>query len=60
MTLGWPQLIYLGFVTLCLGFDLAKHGQPRTTKHHFGYSLVAQAGLVALLYWGGFFTGCPK
>lgn len=54
--MGWPQIIYIGLVTLGLGYSLAKDGQPKTGRHDFvGHGVVASL-IIGLLYWGGFFS----
>lgn len=56
MNLQAPQLIYLAMVFMALGLALAKHGEPRTGKINFFSSLFSGIMMLALLYWGGFFT----
>ena len=34
---------------------IAKHGEPKGTTYDFGTTLVADALILGLLYWGGFF-----
>jgi hypothetical protein len=52
-----PQLIWLGWSGVCLGFALAKHGQPRDDRHSFWYSATATGIGIYVLWWGGFFAG---
>ena len=35
--------------------NLVKHGEPKTGKFHAGYSAIAVASEIWLLYMGGFF-----
>ena len=50
-----PQLIYLGIAAFGAGFILANHGNPKGGEHNILTSLIAEAIIVGLLYWGGFF-----
>lgn len=56
MVFDWPQIIYLVLTLLGLGITLAKHGEPKKDKHNFYVTFVGSGLIVALLYWGGFFT----
>lgn len=55
--MGAPQIILLGLWTLGLGVHLARHGQRREERYHFGGRAIATVVWVALLWWGGFFSG---
>lgn len=52
-----PQIIILSlhFVTVLLAAHL--HGKPRTGRHSFPTIAINSALGLALLYWGGFFSG---
>lgn len=52
----YPQIIYIALSLLGVGVVTAKHGQPRGNYSIFT-TLFAEAIMVALLYWGGFFDG---
>lgn len=54
--LGVPQGIYLGLCLLSVIRGVVKHGEPDGTVNAYS-SLVSVIGVVALLWWGGFF-GC--
>lgn len=55
----WPQILYISFCVLGLGFAIAKHGEP---SDPFDMRKTAAAIAVAwsLLYWGGFFDPLLK
>jgi hypothetical protein len=55
LILGIPQLILLGLTVLSLGIHLAKHGEPKGTSWNFFHVAIADAIVLVLLYWGGFF-----
>lgn len=55
MILHAPQFIVLILLFWGTGYSLANHGKPKTGKHSFGGALFADALLIGLLYWGGFF-----
>ncbi|WP_166884911.1 hypothetical protein [Massilia sp. CCM 8734] len=52
-----PQVIMVAWLALSLGVSMSQHGKPRTGKHSFWISLTVVAINVAVLYWGGFFSG---
>jgi len=52
----WPQYIFLFFVVLGLGINLAKHGEPRGNYNIF-WNMFDASITLALLYFGGFFKG---
>jgi len=56
MNLQAPQIIYICLVFLSLGISIAEHGQPKKGLESFGKSLIANAIMIGLLYWGGFFS----
>lgn len=56
MTLHWPQAIMLVFLLLDVGVHLARNGEPRKYPYSFGAALANFAIVMALLYWGGFFS----
>lgn len=56
IVIGWPEGILLGILVSEFGFQVAKHGEPRTTAHDANYYLFTVLVLVGLLYWGGFFS----
>ncbi|QJB21885.1 hypothetical protein KNU94_gp47 [Xanthomonas phage FoX2] len=51
-----PQLIYLALMFVGFGITVSKHGQPETGKHNAWFALIANALVVTLLWWGGFFS----
>lgn len=55
MNLGVPQIIVLALMMIGVGFNLAVHGNPKTGNESFFTSLVSNAIMFSLLYWGGFF-----
>ncbi len=50
-----PQIIYLVLVGINLLLSAYLHGKPRRETENVFVTLVAQAVMVALLWWGGFF-----
>lgn len=56
MYFGIPQVIVVVLYILSLGLTLGKHGQPRNDKYDFRVTLVTTSIMIALLYWGRFFT----
>lgn len=50
-----PQIIYISLCVMTLTAELMNDGKPKTGKHSFGSSLTANALILALLWWGGFF-----
>ena len=54
ITLHAPQIIYLCLLLLGLVVAVAKHGEDKG-KYHAGWTLVGEAILLWILYWGGFF-----
>lgn len=55
MKMEFPQLLYLGLLTLGLGMELSKHGEEKIAKHNFWTSLIATIIQVLILKAGGFF-----
>jgi len=55
MSLWLPQLIYIILVCLGMGMIIAKHGQKQD-DYNAWTSGIAGAIILALLYWGGFFS----
>ena len=54
--MGIPQILILSFYILNLGASLALHGKPQTGKFNFWSTLVVTVMVLALLYWGGFWS----
>lgn len=55
MTLHAPQIIILALMAIGLGVSIARHGMPRTNENVV-VSIISTAIMLALLYWGGFFS----
>ncbi len=53
--MGWPQIIYLTLSAIGVGFVIAKHGQPQKPINATAH-LIGTAVVLAILYWGGFFS----
>lgn len=51
----WPQVTYLVLVCMGAGVTLAKFGERKVTTHNWA-DLVSTGLVLALLYYGGFFT----
>ncbi|MDO8596389.1 MAG: hypothetical protein Q7R45_07180 [Sulfuricaulis sp.] len=58
MVLHWPQIVVAALVLIDVGINSARYGQQKTDKYDMTDVLLAPALLVALLYFGGFWTGC--
>lgn len=52
-----PQVIMVAWLALSLGVSLSQHGTACTGKHSFWLSLIAVGIQLAVLSWGGFFSG---
>ena len=50
-----PAIIILGFVFLEIVVAMTLHGRPKG-KWNAGATLLNEAVIVGLLYWGGFFA----
>ena len=50
-----PQIVMLLLLAISTGTYLANHGEPRDTEYNFWVSLLSDAIVLGLLYWGGFF-----
>ena len=53
--MDYPQIIYIALSFMGSGMHLAKNGETREEKYHFGKDLLARMVILGLLYWGGFF-----
>lgn len=53
--MNWPQVIWCVLTLLGLGIALARHGEPKTDKHSFWWSLTGTIIVAWLLWCGGFF-----
>jgi len=53
--MGAPQIIYLTLVGVGLLLSAYLHGKPKRGTENVFVTLVGQAMMVALLWWGGFF-----
>lgn len=56
--MGIAQIIYLCLVLGGMLLSANKHGKEKTGKENFWTHLIASFLVVAILYWGGFFTNC--
>jgi LPXTG-motif cell wall-anchored protein len=56
MYLGIPQAIYLGLFLIELGLAIANNGKPKTGNESIWISLISSGLVLALLFWGGFFS----
>jgi LPXTG-motif cell wall-anchored protein len=56
LDIGFPQMIYIILWGMSMGMAIVRHGQPETGKHNAIVSGIAGIIMLALLYWGGFFT----
>lgn len=54
--MGIPQIIYLFLTAMGLGLILANDGKSQP-PYSFVRSLVSNAIILSLLWWGGFFNG---
>ncbi len=56
MIIDWPQALMLGLIFLSICMNASKNGQPRTGHYDLGAALIANAIMLAVLVWGGFFA----
>ncbi|MCG5047307.1 transglycosylase SLT domain-containing protein [Pectobacterium brasiliense] len=54
--MNWPQITLIVLMAFGLGVTAIKHGELRTDKHSFWWSLCANLIIVWLLWSGGFFS----
>jgi hypothetical protein len=54
--IGWPQGILIGWLLVSLIVIACLHGQRRDGHHNFALSFMLSLILVAILWWGGFFS----
>lgn len=52
---GWPQVAYLLLISLSLGSNLAKHGDPAQNVSIWR-ALLAASIMLPILAFGGFFS----
>ena len=57
MVIGWPQGILLAIYILSVGICMARYGEPKHDTYDLIDVMIAPGIVLALLYWGGFFTG---
>ena len=53
--MNWAGYTILSLILISIGISMAKHGEPRTDKYNFFTTLVSNAILVTLYYFGGLF-----
>jgi hypothetical protein len=53
--MGIPQVIFVIMATMDITIDLCRHGLQKQGKYNVWGSLIFYAGVVVLLYYGGFF-----
>ena len=56
MYFGIPQILVLMLYLLSVGISIANHGKPKQGTESAVISAIAATIILALLYWGGFFT----
>ena len=54
--IGWPEGIYLALLFFAFGVHAVKHGEAQTGKWNLWSAVISNGLLIALLYWGGFFS----
>ena len=52
----WPQIVLLVLIGSNLGIGVVKHGEPEKGRHNVLVTLLSNALLVTLLYFGGFWS----
>jgi len=57
MMIKLPQVFILALYLISLGISIERHGKPKKGNESAWTSLIATIIMLALLYWGGFFTG---
>ena len=50
-----PQIITMVLLSMNVGMNLIKHGEPKDDHYSFPIALASAGINVALLWWGGFF-----
>lgn len=53
---GWPQAILTGMVFMGAGIALSRLGEPKHDNYDLVDAIVAPAIVLALLWWGGFYS----
>lgn len=56
MNIQAPQIVYFALLFFSIGIAAAQHGHPKKGNESIWQTLVANAIMAAILYWGGFFT----
>ena len=56
MYLGIPQMLYLILLLLGVGLAIGNHGKPKTGNENVWISIIGSGLVLALLFWGGFFS----
>ena len=56
MNIGWPQLIVIALMLFGSGISTARYGQQKTDCHDIVDIVIGPTIMLALLYWGGFFS----
>lgn len=51
----WPQITYLTLVLVGAGYNIAKYGETKVSKHDWS-DFVSTALILIVLYYGGFFS----
>jgi len=55
MIMHWPQICFIVYAAIELGFSLALSGKPKTGTYSFTVTVIAWGILYFFLYMGGFF-----
>ena len=55
-----PQIILIILYAISLGIIITKHGEDKEGKHNFVVTLISNAVVLGILYWGGFFDVFSK
>ena len=56
MTMHWPQIVMMVLIGADIGLSLERHGKPKEGTNSFFTMLIADAIMVVILFYGGFWS----
>jgi hypothetical protein len=51
-----PQIVMIVILALGVGISMEQHGRPKTGTENCVITIIATGIMVALMYWGGFWS----
>lgn len=57
VVMNWPQWVWLVLALLGIGWNMGKHGEPRTGKYDVWGAIIATGFMAWVFFKGGFFAG---